>query len=90
MVQIRLASVLQERIGEISSVDVSADTVSAALCVVTDKYPQLMRLIWAGEVGVANPMLAIFLNDELIRPHELENPVNPGDQIEILLAVAGG
>jgi molybdopterin converting factor small subunit len=90
MVQIRLASVLQERIGEISSVDVSADTVSAALRVLTDKYPQLMRLIWVGEVGVANPMLAIFLNDELIGPHQLENPVSPGDQIEILLAVAGG
>jgi molybdopterin converting factor small subunit len=90
MVRIRLASFFQERIGGVSSVEVSADTVSGALLVLTDKYPQLVRLIWAGEKGVANPVIVIFLNNKLVEPGQLETSVKPGDQIEVIMAVAGG
>lgn len=90
MVQIRLASFLAERIGEVSSVEVSAQTVSGALRVLTDQYPELVRLIWTGEVGVANPIMAVFLNNELLGAGQWETSVKPGDQIEVLMAVAGG
>jgi molybdopterin converting factor small subunit len=91
MVQIHLASFLQERIGGITSVEVSADTVSGALLALTDMYPQLVRMIWAGEQGVASPMMAVFLNNELVEPLRLQaSTVKPGDRIEVLIAVSGG
>jgi molybdopterin converting factor small subunit len=89
MVQIRLASFLEERIG-VSSVEVSAHTVSGALHALTDKYPELVRLIWLGEEGALNPVTAIFLNDKQVAPLQLEAAVKPGDQIDILVAVSGG
>jgi molybdopterin converting factor small subunit len=90
MVEIRLASFLAERVGGINSVEVSADTIGLALRALTEQYPDLTRLIWAGGDGAVNPITAVFLNNELLGPRQLETSVKPGDQIEILAMVSGG
>jgi len=89
MVQIRLSHFLEERIGGVSCVHVSADTVRGALETLTDRHPQLARSIWIRD-GVVNPIMAVFLNDELIGPDKLETPVKSGDQMVVVAAVAGG
>ncbi len=89
MVQIRLSHFLEERIGGVSCVYVSADTVRKALETLTDRHPQLARSIWIRD-GVVNPIMAVFLNDELIGPDRLEAPVKSGDQVVLVAAVAGG
>jgi len=89
MVRIRFTTFLGERIGGISSVEVSATTVGLALRALTGRYPELARLIWTGE-EVINPMIAVFLNDQLIEAGQLSASVKPGDEIDLLAAVSGG
>jgi len=89
MVRIRFTTFLGERIGDISSAEVSATTVGSALRALTDRYPELVRLIWIGD-DVVNPMLAVFLNDQLVEPGRLGTSVKPGDEIDLLAAVSGG
>ncbi len=89
MIRIRFSTFLSERIGDISSVEVSATTVGAALRALTDRYPELVRLVWIKEDAVS-PMLAVFLNDQLIEPGRMGTSVKPGDEIDLLAAVSGG
>jgi molybdopterin converting factor small subunit len=89
MIRIRFSTFLSERIGDISSVEVSATTVGAALRALTDRYPELVRLVWIKEDAVS-PMLAVFLNDQLIEPGQLGTSVKPDDEIDLLAAVSGG
>jgi molybdopterin converting factor small subunit len=89
MVLIRFTTLLSERIGGISSVEVSATTVGSALRALTNRYPELARLIWVRE-DVLNPVMAVFLNDQLVEPGQLGASVKPGDEIEVLAAVSGG
>jgi molybdopterin converting factor small subunit len=89
MVRIRFTSLLADRIGGINSVEVAATSVRAALRALTDKYPKVARLVWSEE-NVVNPMMAIFLNNQLLDAGHLDVAVNTGDQIEIIPAVSGG
>jgi molybdopterin converting factor small subunit len=89
MVRIRFTTFLGERIGGISSVEVSATTVGSALRALTDRYPELARLVWTGE-DVINPMMAVFLNDQLVEAGQLGTAVKTGDEIDLLAAVSGG
>jgi molybdopterin converting factor small subunit len=89
MVRIRFTGFIGERIGGISSVEVSAPTVGSALRALTDRYPELARLIWIGD-DIINPMMAVFLNDQLIEAGQLGTSLKPGDGIDLLVAVSGG
>ena len=40
--------------------------------------------------GALNPMMAVFLNDELVEPGKLDTSIKPGDEIDLLAAVSGG
>jgi len=89
MVRIRFTAFLSEHIEGINSAEVSATTVGSALHALTDRYPALTRLVWTGEDAV-NPMMAVFLNDQIVEAHQLGTAVKPGDEIDILAAVSGG
>jgi molybdopterin converting factor small subunit len=89
MVRIRFTTFFGERIGGISSVEVSATTVGSALRALTDRHPELERLIWTGKDEI-NPMIAVFLDDKLVEPGQLNTALKPGDEIDLLAAVSGG
>ena len=89
MVRIRLTNFLAERIGGMTSVEISAATVGAALRALTDQYPELTRLVWRGG-DVINPMIAVFLNDKILAPSQLSALLTEGDEIDIIAAVSGG
>jgi molybdopterin converting factor small subunit len=89
MVRIRFTGTLASRIGGITAVEVAAPTVGAALRALTDRYPALTRLVWLDETAI-NPMMAVFLNNQLLDAGQLGTAVNSGDQIEIVPAVSGG
>ena len=88
-IRIRLTSVFAERIEGIDAVDVDATTVESALRTLTDRHPELSRLVWIS-AGVLNPVVAVFVNDRLVRPDELGVSVESGDEIHIITAVSGG
>jgi molybdopterin converting factor small subunit len=89
MVRIRFTTFFGERIGGLSSAEVPATTVGSALRALTDRYPELARLIWIEE-DTLNPMMAVFLNDQLVEAGQLDKAVKAGDEIDLLAAVSGG
>jgi len=89
MVRIRFTTFFGERIGGLSSVEVSATTVGSALRELTDRYPQLARLVWMKE-NTLNPMMAVFLNDQMVEAGQMNTVVKAGDEIDLLAAVSGG
>ncbi len=89
MTRIRFHALFAERIGGVNTAEVEAGDVVGALHALTDRYPDLARLVWLGE-GVVNPVMAIFVNDRQVRGEELSAPLQPGDQIEIIPAISGG
>jgi molybdopterin converting factor small subunit len=89
MPRIRFTNLFAERIGGVSSVDVSASTVESALRALTDRHPILTPLVWAQD-GALNSVMVVFLNDHQLSAPEIGTPVGPGDQIDIVPALEGG
>lgn len=85
---IRFPSNIGERIGDISSVEVTAPTLRSALAAFTRRYPEVDRIIWRD--GELNPAVAVFLNDQIVVGSELDCPIAVDAEIDILLAVSGG
>jgi molybdopterin converting factor small subunit len=86
---IRFTNLFAERIGGVSSVDVSAATVESALRALTDRHPTLTSLVWAKD-GALNPVMVMFLNERQLGAEEIGTAVGPGDQIDIVPAIEGG
>jgi molybdopterin converting factor small subunit len=89
MTRIRFTSFFGERIGGIESVEVDASQVDSALRALTDRYPELSRLVWGAD-GQLNAVMAVFLNDRQLQSDELAIALQPGDQIDIIPAISGG
>ena len=89
MTRIRFHALFAERIGGIDTVEVEAATVLGALRALTERHPELTRLVWLGE-GTVNPVMAFFVNDRQVRGKELTAPLQPGDQVEVIPAISGG
>ncbi len=88
-VRVRLPALFSERIGGISSVELTGHTVEATLRALTDRYAELATLVWRSSSEI-NPVMAVFLNDAQIPPDKLTAPVKPGDEIVIIPALEGG
>jgi molybdopterin converting factor small subunit len=89
MPRIRFTNLFAERIGGVSTVDVPAATVESALRALTDRHPNLTPLVWAKD-GALNPVMVLFLNDQQLGAAQIETPVGPGDEIDIVPALEGG
>ena len=89
MICIRFTTLFAERIGGITSVDLPATTVRAALQALTDRHPELSTLVWARDRAV-NPVMVLFLNDRQLNADEIDASVSAGDQIDIIPALEGG
>ena len=89
MPRIRFTNLFAERIGGVSSVDVSASTVESALRTLTDRHPILTPLVWAKD-GALNAVMVVFLNNRQLGASELGAPVASGDEIDIVSALEGG
>ncbi len=88
-VTIRLPPALSDRIGSRGSFAVKAETVHACLQQAAEDYPQLNEFLWQAD-GRLNPVLHIFLQDEILHDGDLKRTVKPGDCIDIIPAIEGG
>ena len=89
MPRIRFTNLFAERIGGVNSVDVPAATVESALRALTDRHPTLTPLVW-GKDGALNAVAVVFLNNRQLGAAEIDTPVGPGDEIDIVPALEGG
>ncbi len=89
-VEMRIPSLLRSLVGGVKTIQASGQTVGQALDDVESQYPGFKeRVIDPG--GTVKQFVTIFVNDEDVRYlNNLDTPVQDGDQVSILPAVAGG
>jgi MoaD family protein len=88
-VEVRVTSTLRSLVGG-KSVDGDGSTVGELLSNLDSRYPGFRAQI-SGEDGQLHRFVNIYLNDEDIRYLQaLETPLNEGDVVSILPALAGG
>lgn len=88
-VEIRVTSVLQRVIGS-KSVETEGSTIAEVLERMNNQYPGFREQITM-EDGSLHRFVNIYVNDEDIRfLQQLDTPVESGDVVSILPALAGG
>ena len=88
-VEVRMTSVLQRVVGA-KSVEAEGGTIAEVLEQINSKYPGFREQITM-EDGSLHRFVNIYINDEDIRfMQSLDTPVNAGDVVSILPALAGG
>ena len=88
-VRIRLPATHAARIGGLRNVPIHARCVGAGLRELTARHPALQRLIWL-DADTLNPVIMVFLNEELIREDSLDTPLADGDTVDVVPAVESG
>lgn len=88
-VEVRVTSVLQKVIGS-KSVQAEGATIAEVLEGVNERFPGFREQITM-EDGSLHRFVNIYINDEDIRfMQQLDTPVESGDVVSILPALAGG
>jgi MoaD family protein len=88
-VEVRVTSVLQRVIGA-KSVETEGNTIAEVLERINAQYPGFREQITM-EDGSLHRFVNIYVNDEDIRfMQQLDTPVESGDVVSILPALAGG
>ena len=88
-VEVRVTSVLQRVLGA-KSVEMEGSTIAEVLERINAQYPGFREQITM-EDGSLHRFVNIYVNDEDIRfMNQLQTPVEPGDVVSILPALAGG
>jgi len=87
---VRIPGSLRAHVGGASMLEVEGDTVRDVLDALTSAHPDIRaRLI--GDDGELRRFVNVFVDDEDIRHRDgLHTPVEPGQRVSILPAVAGG
>jgi molybdopterin synthase sulfur carrier subunit len=89
-VEVRIPSPLKSLTGGKDVIQSKGNTVGKVIQEVISAYPQLKERL-CDEKGDVRRFINIFLNDEDIRfMKNLETPVNDGDSLSIIPAIAGG
>ena len=89
-VTVKLPTILRKHAGGEAKVDADGATVRDVLADLEGKYPGITKNVLAEDGGL-HRFINVYLNDEDVRYlGSLETPVNDGDTVSILPAVAGG
>ena len=71
------------------TVEVEGNTVGECLASLVDRYPKMAEALY-GPKGKLSNQIEIYLNMESAYPDELSKPVQDGDDIHIIVMLAGG
>jgi molybdopterin synthase sulfur carrier subunit len=89
-VQVRVTAALQKLVGDQKAVLGTGETVGEVLTDLEQRYPGFQTQV-VTEDGAIHRFVNIYLNDEDVRfLQRLDTPLNEGDVISILPALAGG
>ena len=89
MTTIRIPTPLRPYTGGQSSVQVTGDSVSAALSDLTSQHPDLRQHLYDGDK--LRSFVNVFLNEEDVRYLDgAETPVSDNDTLMIIPSIAGG
>jgi len=89
-VEVRVTATLQKLLGGQKAVAGQGETVGEVLTDLEQRYPGFQTQVLA-EDGAIHRFVNIYLNDEDVRfLQKLDTPLNEGDVLSILPALAGG
>jgi len=89
-VEVRLPTVLRSQAGGKASVEVEGSTIGDVLKALVAEHPGIGGQVFA-EDGSLQKFVNVYVNDDDVRYlSSLDTPVNEGDEVSILPAVAGG
>ncbi|WP_194837603.1 MoaD/ThiS family protein [Nocardia sp. XZ_19_369] len=71
------------------TVDITAGTLSDALCQLRDRYPRLRPVLWDSSGNLVQ-VHRLVLNGSIVDGAAEDTPLQDTDRVEILTAVAGG
>ena len=90
MATIKIPPVLRPSVNGEKQVTADGQNVGEVLRALAEQHPQTESQLFSGE-GSLNRYVNVYLNDEDVRVLDgLETPVQPGDTLVILPAMAGG
>jgi len=88
--RVKLPTILRAHAGGERDVDAKGITLREALADLEGRYPGITAMVLTDD-GALHRFVNVYLNDEDVRYlGSLETPIEPGDTISILPAVAGG
>jgi molybdopterin converting factor small subunit len=88
-IKVQIPTPMREQTGGRAEVEVTGDTVKAALADLLRQYPAVGPKLFDG--GKVRPYINVFLNDEDIRYlDEMDTKVSDGAIVALIPAVAGG
>jgi MoaD family protein len=88
-IRVHIPTPLRQYTGSQAVVEASGPTVQALLEDLAQKYPGISQRLF--DNGQVRRFVNVYLNDEDIRYLDsLGTPVQPGDEVSIIPAVAGG
>jgi len=86
---IHLSPSLSGLIGQQTTVEVNGTDVRECLRRLVDSFPALRPRLFDAD-GELKSYIEIYVNQRSCYPHELTRPVEDGDRIQIVEAIAGG
>jgi adenylyltransferase/sulfurtransferase len=75
--------------GQQTTAEVNGTNVRDCLDHLVDSFPALRSRLFEGD-GEVKSYIEIYVNQRSCYPHELTRPVEDGDTIQVLEAIAGG
>jgi sulfur-carrier protein len=88
--RVKLPTILRSHAGGERDVDASGTTLRELLADLEGRYPGVTAMVLTND-GALHRFVNVYVNDEDVRYlGSLETPIEPGDTISILPAVAGG
>jgi molybdopterin converting factor small subunit len=88
-VKVDIHPLLHTFTGGEEAADVSGNTVTECLDHLVELFPGLKSGLFEKD-GRLRSFVDIYVNKELVRPDQLGRPVKPGDEISLLVMIAGG
>jgi MoaD family protein len=89
-ITVRIPEPLRPFVGDVASLEADADTVGAALADIGARHPGFLQRVLA-EAGQVRPYVNIFVGTDDVRSSfGLDTPLEDGDVVSIIPAVAGG
>jgi molybdopterin converting factor small subunit len=88
-VRVMNSSLLRKSIGEQKFVEVPAGSPLECLQKLADQFPEMRFWIY-DKNGEVRPQLWLFVNGQRIYAKELNQRLNDGDELHLLLALSGG
>ena len=88
-VKLNIHPLLYHITGDQEAIEVNGSTVGECLEVLVAQFPEVRKVLFGKDDQLLN-YVDVYINGESTYPEELAKPVSDGDELHIVLIIAGG